>query len=82
MNMRAKMRIININSFPEYGSENLTFAGVAKNGAYPPDGSDEDNTFARFTPNLNLQMTIANPKLVGQYEIGDTFYVDFKLIED
>lgn len=50
---------------------------VAKNGAYPEDGSDEDNTFAKFSPSGVLDMQIANPDLLGKFKVGDTFYVDF-----
>lgn len=74
--MRAKMRVISIT--PQGAeAESLTFYGVAKDGPYPSDGSDEDNTFARFSPSISLIMTIANPALVGAQEVGDTFYVDF-----
>lgn len=44
---------------------------------YDEDGSDEDNTYAKFTPSGELRMTINNPALVGVYEEGDTFYLDF-----
>lgn len=44
---------------------------------YPEDGSDEDNTYAKFTPGADLSMNIANPALFGSFKVGDTFYVDF-----
>ncbi len=80
--MRAKLRVGSVFPYrnPETGetiSETVTFHGVAKNGAYPADGSDEDNTFAKFSPSANLQILIANPALFGAHEVGDTFYVDF-----
>ncbi|WP_204367562.1 hypothetical protein [Janthinobacterium sp. HH01] len=43
----------------------------------PPDGSDEDNSFARWTPSAELTMTINNPDLLGKFKVGDKFYVDF-----
>lgn len=49
--------------------------------AYPADGSDEDNTYAKFSPGANLTINIANPALFGQFNVGDKFYVDFTKAE-
>jgi len=77
--MRAKMRISSVE--PQGESERLNFSGVCKNEAYPEDGSDEDNTFAKFSPNIDLGMTVANPALIGKFRVGDVFYVDFTPVE-
>lgn len=74
--MRAKMKVINVEPHAT-GQEILSLVGVAKDGAYPSDGSDEENSFAKFSPSVNLDITIANPALVGMYPKGTTFYVDF-----
>ncbi len=73
--MRAKVRVGSIVKHGE--SEQITFHGVAKNGGYPSDGTDENNSFAKFSPSVQFVMTIANPALVGTFECGDTFYCDF-----
>lgn len=74
--MRAKMRVGAI--IPNLGgTEVLTMFGVSKSEAYPEDGSDENNTYARFSPSATFQLHLANPELVGTFEVGDTFYVDF-----
>lgn len=44
---------------------------------YPEDGSDENNTFAKFSPGAHLSINIANPALFGQFKVGEKFYVDF-----
>lgn len=80
--MRAKLQVgaVFAHKNPETGettSETLHFHGVAKSGGYPPDGSDEDNTFAKWSPSVNLQIQITNPALHGQFEPGQKFYVDF-----
>lgn len=78
--MRAKVKITDIKPYPETGevsSESLTFSFPSKDSSYPADGSDEDQQFARFTPNASLSMTINNPSLVGKFAVGDTFYLDF-----
>lgn len=77
VSMRAKMRIGSIVSDGINPVETLRLHGVSKDGPYPSDGSDEDNTFAKFSPSVDLQITVTNPALVGKFKPGDTFYVDF-----
>ncbi|HET6631497.1 MAG TPA: hypothetical protein VFG73_02160 [Rhodanobacteraceae bacterium] len=75
--MRAKLRVSHADPLAEgQESQNLTFLAVAASH-YPDDGTDENNTFARWTPNAVLQITICNPELIGKFAIGDEFYVDF-----
>jgi hypothetical protein len=84
--MRAKMRVSNVSEHVgtdaeqksvKY-SETLTMHAVAKSdGPYPDDGSDENNSFARWSPNATLSITIANPHLWDRFNVGDQFYVDF-----
>jgi hypothetical protein len=45
---------------------------VSRSTPYPDDGSDEDNTFAKFSPSVDLSITIANPALLGQFRPGQT----------
>ena len=79
MKMRAKLTLTNINLLNE--AEELTFNAVAAD-SYPEDGSDENNTFAKFTPSAVLNMTVVNPALLGTFEAGDTFYVDFTKVDE
>jgi len=74
--MRAKMRVSNVQKYGET-MERLSFNAVAKDSGYPADGSDENNTYATYTPSAELHMTVNNPALAGKFAIGDTFYVDF-----
>ena len=73
--MRAKMQVSDVQSSTT--SERLSLRAVCKSGGYPIDGSDEDNSFARWTPSAELTMTINNPDLLGKFKAGDKFYVDF-----
>lgn len=79
--MRAKLQVGSVfphrNADGDTQSETMYFHGVAKSGAYPADGSDEDNTFAKWSPSVNLQIQITNPALFGKFEPGQKFYVDF-----
>jgi hypothetical protein len=84
--MRAKLQVSSVfaNQNRETGetiSETLHFHGVSKSSGYPSDGTDEDNTFAKFSPSINLQMEIANPALFGKFEPGQKFYCDFTLAD-
>ncbi len=77
--MRAKLKVTSVTKGPAGFDphERLTFSAVYKDGAYPADGSDEDNTFSKFTPQAELSMVIQNPALLGKFETGQKFYVDF-----
>lgn len=74
--MRAKMKIGAIVKHSE-ASESLKMFGVSRSDSYPADGSDENNTYAKFSPSVALDIQIANPALIGKFEVGQTFYVDF-----
>lgn len=75
--MRAKMKINHIDKRNrEHGQETLYFNPVAAS-RYPDDGSDENNTYAKYSPSGMLSLTIANPALLGQFSEGDEYYLDF-----
>jgi hypothetical protein len=73
--MRAKMKTTSVKSHPT--CEFIKLNAVGPSGAYPADGADENNTFARFTPQAELSMTIVNPDLLGKFEEGAVYYLDF-----
>lgn len=73
--MRAKFQITGVEQFDH--CERVVFRAVGKSEAYPDDGSDEDNTFASFTPQADLSMTITNPALRGKFATGQKYYADF-----
>ena len=81
--MRAKVSVTGVqpmfadeaktNKLGEY----LGFSAVCKDGLYPEDGSDEDNSYARWSPSATFKIYVANPNLWGKFEIGKKYYVDF-----
>ena len=81
--MRAKVVVTSVN--PVFAdeektnqlSENLTFTAVPKNGLYPEDGSDEDNSYARWSPSATFSICVNNPNLWGKFQLGKKYYVDF-----
>ena len=78
--MRAKLNIgfVYVDKDKEGNTigETLKFHGVPK-PKYDPDGLDEDNTFAKFSPAADLSIRVSNPALFGKFQAGQTFYVDF-----
>jgi hypothetical protein len=77
--MRAKMRVTKVERFD--GSDRITMTAVARSGSYPADGSDEDNTYAKFSPSGDLTLSIANPALINVIHPGKKFYLDFTLAD-
>lgn len=76
--MRAKLQLSHVE---KHGTcEVLNFHAVAAK-SYPADGSDEDNTYAKYSPSATLKITVANPALFGKFAPGDKFYVDFTKAE-
>lgn len=73
--MRAKMKVTRTEAHNPT-SETITMTPVSAD-KYPDDGSDENNTYAKFTPSGSLSLTIANPALLGKFEIGQVYYLDF-----
>lgn len=73
--MRAKLKVGSVESCGE--GEIVRFHAVAKNEGYPSDGSDENNTYAKFSPSADMTINIQNPALVGKHQVGEEFYVDF-----
>lgn len=76
--MRAKMQVSKVERFQ--GQDRITCNAVAAK-SYPADGSDEDNTYAKFSPSGELSLSIANPVLLGKIEPGQKFYLDFTLAD-
>lgn len=72
--MRAKLVVSQITRFA--GSEQVKFVAVAAK-SYPADGSDEDNTYAKYSPSADLSISITNPALLGKLNPGEAYYVDF-----
>lgn len=73
--MRAKMVVEKITK-TTYG-EDIEMRVVGRKDAYPADGSDENNTFAKFTPAGELALVVHNEDLYGKIIPGQQFYIDF-----
>ena len=78
--MRAKMKVTVVEKHSDVYEE-LRFSAVSKSDGYPEDGSDENNTFAKWTPTAEVIMSITNPDLIGKFEERQEFYVDFTAVK-
>ena len=77
--MRVKMVVMRVERWD--GADKVTMNAVARSAGYPADGSDEDNTYAKFSSQGELTLTIVNPALVGKIEPGRKFYLDFTVAD-
>jgi hypothetical protein len=76
--MRAKMLVQSVKGYGEpVTQETLSLMAVTGTDPFGPAGESEDNTYARYTPQASLSITINNPALLGQFKAGQKFYVDF-----
>jgi len=80
--MRAKVVVTAVAHTPadQYSRarDEVSFRAVCKeDGPYPADGTDENNTFALWSPQADMKFTILNPALIGGFKVGDKFYANF-----
>ena len=83
--MRAKVRVASVTPPSVTVSPGCEMAPaqtivahpVCRDGGYPSDGSDENNSFAKWSPSGRFEITITNPALSNRIQVGDVFYVDF-----
>lgn len=68
MQVRAKVGVQSV-TVTEY-SEQTKMTGVAT-------GTPEDNTYAKATPCLSIDIMVDNPDVKGFFKPGKKYYVDF-----
>ncbi len=73
--MTAKVTVTSVNKLSDT-HERVTFCGVTSK-PFDENGFNDDNTFAKYSPQLDLSITIANPNLLGIHEHGQKYYLDF-----
>ena len=84
--MRAKMQINAVKTVEPWPGtdgqpqQEVTMSAVC--GNWNDQGDGEDNTYARFTPQAHLNMTINNPALLGKLKPGQKLYIDFSVAEE
>jgi len=88
MNTRCKVRVESVKLTGWDGSQHTNetvqmraVQGSAVSKGYPADGLDDDNTYARFSPDADFRLNVANPALFGQFKPEQRYYVDLTLAE-
>lgn len=66
-----------VTSVEKFGNQDTVKLSAVSKGPYGPNGENEDNDYARWTPSASVTIGIANPALIGQFHPGDVLYVDF-----
>lgn len=77
--MRAKVRVNKV-EIDDY-AERVTMNPIGRSTPYPEDGSDENNSYSRWTPDGSIVLLISNPNLHGKIRPGQEYYVDFTLAQ-
>lgn len=77
--MKAKLKVVEV--LRKEGYETLKMSPVCKS-SYAASGTDEDNTYAMFTPSGSLELNVTNPDLLGKFNPGDVYYVNFTKVEN
>lgn len=67
--MRAKVTVSSVTVFP-YGGKKSELHGVHS-------GNPEDNSFAKATPSLSMNITVDNPAVRDFLVPGNNYYLDF-----
>lgn len=75
--MIAKFNVMSVEGSTEQGYNTVCMAPVCGNKPFGPNGENEDNDFARWSPSGSLSLTITNPNLMGKFFTGQTFYLNF-----
>lgn len=47
-------------------------------GTYPGGDSEENKSFAKWTPSGEIRMSITNPAAIEFFELGKPYYIDFR----
>jgi len=68
MNVRAKFTVESVTRY-KWGE-------VLKMNAIEYDGTDENASFSKFTPNGSFEMSITNKDIIGRYKADDDYYFD------
>lgn len=75
MLVRAKFRVQSVTTH-DWNRETKTVKLAAVYG-----GSEENQSFAKATPNGVIEMQIDNPPAAEVFELGREFYVDFTAVD-
>lgn len=73
MKIRCKFVVTAVET-PEGWAE--PYANVTLEAHYDGEKSDEDVSFAKYTPSGTLKFACTNPAVLEQLKLGDAYYLD------
>jgi hypothetical protein len=76
------MKVTEVTQFETGERLKMQAVGRSSSSPYPADGSDEDNTYAKWTPSGSTELTISNPALFGAFKPGEAYYIDIIKVEE
>lgn len=86
MNTRCKVRVESVKLLGSDGKGNHSAEEVqmraVQGNKVSNDGSDEDNTYAKYSPSADFRLYVANPVLFGQFKPEQKYYIDMSLAAD
>jgi len=74
MNVRCKMRVVNIIKMTSNYGTGPQYSDTVKLSAV---SGEENKTWSKYTPSGSVELTITNPETFDQFKIGEFFFVDF-----
>lgn len=70
MTILAKFKV---GSTTDFGNDNIEVKMTPVTS-----GSEENKSFSKYTPTGDIRLHITNPEVVGFFEAGKEYYVEFK----
>lgn len=75
MTILAKFKV---GSTTDFGNDNLE---VKMTPVIAGNGKNENTSFSKYTPTGDIRMHITNPAVLGFFEAGKEYYVEFRKAE-
>lgn len=82
MTVKARMRVNGRHEMNySQGKKGVDQVKVTLQAVYSEDPKDPNFTFSKATPAASVELHITNPAAFNQFEIGQTFDVDFTPVD-
>lgn len=75
MNVRAKFKCFHVDHLKS-GNPREEAADIRMVPVYD-DGTPENKSWSKWTPNGEIRMFVTNPDAIAHFEPGKSYYVDF-----
>lgn len=69
--VRAKFKLNAITDMAGWSAKKMVFDAVCNSS------TEENKSFAKYTPSGRLEITVDNPSALEQFKLGGYYYLDF-----